>query len=90
MKKTKQEVEKVVNNIAIWSYGTKRTKTEVSEDSIELLKKIGKNKPSDLDLEKMINLHNEYRFPLVQLIDTTQANIDVAKELFIFLSQTKK
>ena len=82
MKKTKQEVEETVTDtLTIWSFNTKRTKSKISEESIQLLKKIGKNKPSDLDLKKMLNLHNEYRFPLVQLMVMSQENIDIAKQL---------
>lgn len=90
MKKTKQEVVNLVSDdLTIWSFDTKRPKVTISQDCLELLKKIQKDKPSDLDLKKMLNLHNEYRFPLVQLMDVSQENIDIAHQFFIFLSQTK-
>ena len=75
-------------DMIIWSFSTKRNKSEILNDSIELVRKIGKNKPKDLNLiKRMINLHNEYRFPLVQLMDTTQKSIDIAYQFLVFLTK---
>jgi hypothetical protein len=78
-------------DIIIWSFNTKRSKSEIFNDFIQLNKKINKNKPKDLNLiKKMINLHNEYRFPLIQLMDTNQKSIDIAYQFFNFLIKIKK
>jgi len=88
MKNSKPLKIKDQNDIILWSFITKRKKLEILNDSIELIRKIGKNKPKDLNLiKKIINLHNEYRFPLVQLMDTTQKSIDIAYQFLVFLTK---
>jgi len=92
MKNTKQSLKiNEENDITLWSYDTKRNKLLIVNDSILLIKKINENKPINLYLgKKMINLHNEYRFPLAQLMDATQENINIAYQFLIFLSKIKK
>jgi hypothetical protein len=92
MKDIKQSLKKrEKNDIIVWSYDTKRSKLLIINDSTLLIKKINDNKPINIYLgKKMINLHNEYRFPLSQIIDITQENVDIAYQFLIFLSKTNK
>lgn len=78
-------------DLILWSYETKRNKLIIAEEAMMLLSKIGNSKLKDLDLiSELVNLHNEYRFPLVQLKNTTQKSIDLALDFLIFLSESKK
>jgi hypothetical protein len=81
----------VKNDIVVWSYNTKRNKSQIVDESNQLINEIGDYKLENLDLiKKMINLHNEYRFPIAQLTDTSKKSVDIAHQFLIFLKETSK
>lgn len=78
------------NDLILWTSDSKRVKSFIIEDAKELFRKLEGSKPKDVNsAREMIDIHNEYRFPLVQLDSINQKNVGIAYEFLIFLNESK-